>query len=246
MYNSRHMIVGQAWKQMFNGSSMHLCLFMWHVKHQIQVMEDDKRNRCGVFHTGQKGTVPPLVTTDFVVEDQGILWLCTNIYVVFRDYVELFLDLLICSSWCHCHSLTRASVKSRLVLLFWYRLTRVVPDKGPLNVCVCQFLQTTSLMMELCRYMQSSVSPIDHVQYSVYKWFAETDACAICSCAFSVLPACSWWGMSHCLLYCSDYGLQELFSYCFLCYVCILYDTVHSSWHCIQWCIWLVPFHMLC
>jgi len=36
-------------------------------------------------------------------------------------------------------------------------------------VCVCQFLQTTSLMMELCRYMQSSVSPIDHVQYSVYK-----------------------------------------------------------------------------
>ena len=25
----------------------------------------------------------------------------------------------------------------RLVLPFWYRLTRVVPDKGPLNVCVC-------------------------------------------------------------------------------------------------------------
>ena len=22
-------------------------------------------------------------------------------------------------------------------LAFWYRLTRVVPDKGPLNVCVC-------------------------------------------------------------------------------------------------------------
>jgi len=28
-----------------------------------------------------------------------------------------------------------ASVKSRLVLSFWYRLTRVVPEKGPLNVC---------------------------------------------------------------------------------------------------------------
>ena len=40
-------------------------------------------------------------------------------------------------SWCHCHSLSLASVKSRLVLPFWYRLTRVVPDKGPLNVCVC-------------------------------------------------------------------------------------------------------------
>ena len=36
-----------------------------------------------------------------------------------------------------CHSLSLASVKSRLVLPFWYRLTRVVPEKGPLNGCVC-------------------------------------------------------------------------------------------------------------
>ena len=40
-------------------------------------------------------------------------------------------------SWCHCHSLSLASVKSRLVLPFWYRLTWVVPEKGPLNGCVC-------------------------------------------------------------------------------------------------------------
>ena len=42
-------------------------------------------------------------------------------------------------SWCHCHSLLLASVKSRLVLPFWYRLPWIVPDKGPLNgyVCVC-------------------------------------------------------------------------------------------------------------
>ena len=40
-------------------------------------------------------------------------------------------------SCCHCHSLSLASVKSRLVLPFWYRLTRVVPEKGPLNgMCV--------------------------------------------------------------------------------------------------------------
>ena len=39
-------------------------------------------------------------------------------------------------SWCHCHSLSVASVKSRLVLPFWYWLTQVVPDKGPLNGCV--------------------------------------------------------------------------------------------------------------
>ena len=36
-------------------------------------------------------------------------------------------------SWCHFHSPSLASVKSRLVLPFWYRLTWVVPEKGPLN-----------------------------------------------------------------------------------------------------------------
>ena len=35
-------------------------------------------------------------------------------------------------SWCHCHSLSLASVKFRLVLPFWYWLR-----KGLLNVCVC-------------------------------------------------------------------------------------------------------------
>ena len=40
-------------------------------------------------------------------------------------------------SWCHCHSMSLASVKSTLISPFWYRMTRVVPEKGPLNVCVC-------------------------------------------------------------------------------------------------------------
>ena len=40
-------------------------------------------------------------------------------------------------SWCYCHSLSLASVKSRLVVPFWYRPTRIVPEKGPLNGCVC-------------------------------------------------------------------------------------------------------------
>ena len=38
-------------------------------------------------------------------------------------------------SWCHCHSLSLAPVKSRLVLPFWYRLTQVVLEKRPLNGC---------------------------------------------------------------------------------------------------------------
>jgi len=43
-------------------------------------------------------------------------------------------------SWYHCHSLSPASVKFRLVLPFWYQLTRVVLEKGPLNGCVCVYV----------------------------------------------------------------------------------------------------------
>ena len=37
-------------------------------------------------------------------------------------YVWSEVQTCICPSWCHCHSLSLASVKSRLVLPFWYRL----------------------------------------------------------------------------------------------------------------------------
>jgi len=40
-----------------------------------------------------------------------------------------------------------ASVKSRLVLPLWYQLTSVVPDKGPLNGCVC--IHTTAISCDL-------------------------------------------------------------------------------------------------
>jgi len=54
-----------------------------------------------------------------------------------RGYLSGARETCMWPSWCHCHSLSLASVKSTLVLSFWYRLTRVVPDKGPLNGCVC-------------------------------------------------------------------------------------------------------------
>ena len=40
------------------------------------------------------------------------------------------LQTCIWPSWRHCHSLSLASLKSRLFLPFWYRLTRVVLEKG--------------------------------------------------------------------------------------------------------------------
>ena len=56
-------------------------------------------------------------------------------------------------SWCHCHSLSLASVKSRLVLHFWYRFTRLVPEKGPLNECVC-ISQDTDLCRSWNKYIE--------------------------------------------------------------------------------------------
>ena len=51
-------------------------------------------------------------------------------------------------SWCHCHSLSLASVKSRLVLPYWYRLTGVVLKKGPLNGCVCVCVPASQVVLE--------------------------------------------------------------------------------------------------
>jgi len=49
-------------------------------------------------------------------------------------------------SWCHCHSLSLASVKFRLVLPFWYRLSWVVRtspgQRAVKRVCVCSQLSS--------------------------------------------------------------------------------------------------------
>ena len=56
-------------------------------------------------------------------------------------WLSVWSEVQICirPSWCQRHSLSLASLKSRLVLPFWYWLTRVVPEKGPLNGCVCVY-----------------------------------------------------------------------------------------------------------
>ena len=67
----------------------------------------------------------------------------------------------ICPSWCHCHSLSLASVKSRLILPFWYWLTRVVLDKGPLNGCVCVCDWNNARKVQYLNFMlQNSVIPL--------------------------------------------------------------------------------------
>lgn len=38
---------------------------------QLEVMREDQKAKGGVFYTNQRGLMPPLVTTQFVVQDQG-------------------------------------------------------------------------------------------------------------------------------------------------------------------------------
>ena len=77
-------------------------------------------------------------------------------------WLSVWSEVQICiwPSWCHCHSLSLASVKSRLVLPFWYRLTRVVLDKGPLKGCVCVLRLTvmSSLLTYMCLYAFSTLT----------------------------------------------------------------------------------------
>ena len=65
-------------------------------------------------------------------------------------------------SWCHCHSLSLASVKSRLVSPIWYRLTRVVLEEWPLNGCmyVCN---------NLCLIIYVKLQCISSVLFSLFQ-----------------------------------------------------------------------------
>ena len=64
---------------------------------------------------------------------------CKNLSGGVLAWLSVWSEVQTCirPSWYYCHSLSLASLKSRLVLPFWYQLTRVVLDRGPLNVCVC-------------------------------------------------------------------------------------------------------------
>jgi len=44
--------------------------------------------------------------------------------------------------------LSLGSVKSRLVLPFWYQLTQAVPEKGPLTGCVCVGIKVLGLCIK--------------------------------------------------------------------------------------------------
>jgi len=94
-------------------------------------------------------------------------------------------------SWCHCHSLSLASVKSRLVLPFWYQLTRVVPERGPLNVCVCvsfNFILHGNEFDKPCRWSGQQYPCQQHTKRSSESDFLQTDMrlAEHCVCEYTV------------------------------------------------------------
>ena len=97
----------------------------------------------GLYEVNRKYSVITLCFTTTVLwrcwlgGRKGIRPVKTWVVGCWCGYVWSKVQTCIWPSWCHCHSLSLASVKSRLVLPFWYRLTRVVLEKGPLNGCVC-------------------------------------------------------------------------------------------------------------
>ena len=92
-----------------------------------------------------------------VLQVPSVLWCCwfgsrkgiwpVKIWVV--GYWRGYLSGARCRLACGPADAT-ATVKSRLVLPLWYRLTRVVPDKAPLNVCVCVCVCVCGLVQITC------------------------------------------------------------------------------------------------
>ena len=98
-------------------------------------------------------------------------------------------------SWCHCQSLSLALVKSRLVLPFWYRLTCVVPNKGPLNVCVCVcvcacvWTKWLPSVLWLCWLGgRKGIRPVKKLSGEVLAWLS------VCS----EVQTCIWPSWCHC------------------------------------------------
>ena len=69
-------------------------------------------------------------------------------------------------SWCHCHSLSLASENSRSILTFCYRLTRAVPEKGPLNVCACVCTKKQCLLPPGTYHLTAMCKPGYFLQHS--------------------------------------------------------------------------------
>ena len=76
------------------------------------------------------------------------------------------------SSWCHCHSLSLASEKSRLVLLFWYRFTCSPRQRAVKRcVCVCRIFCTFHVLFSRLVYPVSCICELGVLWLNTYQVF---------------------------------------------------------------------------
>jgi len=131
--------------------------WQWHQLGDRQVctsLQTDNHTHYSSFFTGRMPFLPP---NQQCQSTEGIcVWLGQWMQIHYKQNIIVIKEMVwwsagvvvwsevqtcIWPSWCHCHSqysLSLASVKSRLVLPFWYRLTRVVLEKRAVKrVCVC-------------------------------------------------------------------------------------------------------------
>jgi len=107
-------------------------------QHQWNWQKINKHRICKQFSFKWSSLVPSVLWHCWLGGRKGIRPV-KNLSSEVLAWLSVWSEMQTCirPSWCHCHSLFLVSVKSRLIFPFWYWLTRVVPDKEPLNRCVC-------------------------------------------------------------------------------------------------------------
>ena len=137
----------QTTQKIFNFTDMQVSrIFQW-TRRMLWIVEGEVDKGCLLIRMGVSGwifilvpacTVAFSVLTLLVGRQEGHP-ACKKLSGGLLAWLSVWSEVQTCiwPSWCHCHSLSRASVKSILVYPFWYWPTWVDPEKGPLNGRVC-------------------------------------------------------------------------------------------------------------
>ncbi|XP_045779677.1 protein transport protein Sec24D isoform X1 [Maniola jurtina] len=139
----------------------------------IQVMADDQQNRGGVFVTNEKGLVPPLVTTDFLVDDKGN---ASPRYIRSSTYsVPVTAELLKQTTMPFCLVLSpmaeTVGTEQEPPLLDFAALTGS-PTMGPVRCCRCKAYMCPNMkFIDAARHFKcafckaTSEVPMEYTQY---------------------------------------------------------------------------------
>jgi len=108
-------------------------------------------------------------------------WNCPQFWQTSAVGLSVWSEVQTCirPSWCHCHSLSLASVKSRLVLPFWYPFTRVVRTKEcvVLNMSISIYVWHYTIVFEWLKGHFNQCELLRHRYLKVWKTRQITTGC---------------------------------------------------------------------